>query len=138
MKAETMAHDIIHSDQLSDPSGVFVQAARIAAGSDVIHVSGLTSRARDGSTFAPGDIKAQTRHILENLKIILAEANATLEDVAKVTVYITDMGDFDAIHEIRREYFTGKRPASTMVEVSRLVNDDMLIEIEAIAYTQAA
>ena len=67
----------------------------------------------------------------------MTEAGATLEDIAKVTVYITDMGDLDAIHEIRREYFTATRPASTMVEVSRLVNDDMLIEIEAIAYTQA-
>ena len=132
-----MTHEILHSDDLSAPVGVFVQAARIPAGSDVVHVSGLTSRAADGSTFAPNDIKPQTRHILENLKKILAEAGATLEDVAKVTVYITDMGDFDAIHEIRREYFTATCPASTMVEVSRLVNDDMLIEIEAIAYTQA-
>mgnify|MGYP003709875799 CR=1 FL=1 len=137
MKGDSMTHEILHCDELSAPVGVFVQAARIPAGSDVVHVSGLTSRAADGSTFAPGDIKAQTRHILENLKKILAEAGATLEDVAKVTVYITDMGDFDAIHEIRRECFTATRPASTMVEVSRLVNDDMLIEIEAIAYIQA-
>ncbi|MBT3552522.1 MAG: RidA family protein [Rhodospirillaceae bacterium] len=132
-----MAHEILHCDELSDPVGVFVQATRVPAGSDVIQVSGLTSRAADGSTFAPNDIKAQTRHILENLKKILAEADATLEDVAKVTVYITNMDDFDAIHEIRREYFTKTRPASTMVEVSKLVNDDMLIEIEAIAYTKA-
>ena len=132
-----MTHEILHSDELNVPVGVFVQATRIPAGSDVVHVSGLTSRAADGSTFAPNDIKAQPCHILENLKKILAEAGATLEDVAKVTVYITDMEDFDAIHEIRREYFTATRPASTMVEVSRLVNDDMLIEIEAIAYTKS-
>ncbi len=131
-----MAHEILHCDELSDPVGVFVHAARIPAGSDVIQVSGLTSRARDGSTHVPNDIKAQTRHILENLKKILAEADATLEDVAKVTVYITNMDHFGAIHEIRRQYFTKTRPASTMVEVSKLVNNDMLIEIEAIAYTK--
>ncbi len=63
----------------------------------------------------------------------MASAGATLDDVAKVTVYITDMDDFDAIHEVRRECFVNTRPASTMVEVSKLVHDDMLIEIEAVA-----
>ena len=67
----------------------------------------------------------------------MAEAGATLEDVAKVTVYITNMDDFKAIHEIRAEYFTTTKPTSAMVEVSRLVHDDMVIEIEAIAYVQA-
>jgi hypothetical protein len=62
----------------------------------------------------------------------LASAGATLDDVAKVTVYITDIDDFDAIHEVRREFFMNTLPASTMVEVSKLVHDDMLIEIEAV------
>jgi 2-iminobutanoate/2-iminopropanoate deaminase len=131
-----MAHEIIRSEDLSEPAGVFVQATRVPAGSDVIHVSGLTSRAKDGSTFAPNDIRAQTRHILENLTKILASVGATLDDVAKVTVYITDMNDFDVIHEVRREFFVNTRPASTMVEVSKLVHDDMLIEIEAVAYVK--
>lgn len=132
-----MTHTIIHCDDLSDPAGVFVQATRVPAGSDVIHVSGLTSRNKDGSTYAPHDVKEQTRHILNNLIKILAEAGATLDDVAKVTVYITNMDDFKAIHEIRAQYFTTTRPASAMVEVSRLVHDDMVIEIEAIAYVHA-
>jgi len=131
-----MAHEIIRSEDLSEPAGVFVQATRVPAGSDVIRVSGLTSRAKDGSTFAPNDIRAQTRHILENLTKILASVGATLDDVAKVTVYITDMNDFDVIHEVRREFFVNTRPASTMVEVSKLVHDDMLIEIEAVAYVK--
>jgi len=131
-----MAHEIIRSEDLSEPAGVFVQATRVPAGSDVIHVSGLTSRAKDRSTFAPNDIRAQTRHILENLTKILASVGATLDDVAKVTVYITDMNDFDVIHEVRREFFVNTRPASTMVEVSKLVHDDMLIEIEAVAYVK--
>jgi len=132
-----MAHQILHSNKLSDPAGVFVQATRVPTGSDVIHVSGLTSRAKDGSVYAPGDITAQTRHILEILKTILAEAGATLDDVAKVTVYITNMDDFDAIHAVRRDYFVNTKPASTMVEVSKLVHEDMLIEIEAVAYVQS-
>lgn len=131
---QPMAHEIIHNTELSEPAGVFVQATRVPAGSDVIHVSGLTSRNKDGSTFAPNDIKAQTRHILKILQKILANAGASIDDVAKVTVYITNMDDFDTIHEVRREFFINTKPASAMVEVSRLVHDDMLIEIEAVAY----
>ncbi len=132
-----MAHEILHSDELSDPVGVFVQATRVRAEGDVIYVSGLTSRNRDGSVHGAGDVRAQTRRILENLQKILATADAGLDDVVRVTVYITDMGDFDAIHEVRRQFFAGTRPASTMVEVSRLVEPEMLIEIEAIAYVNS-
>ncbi len=79
------------------------------------------------------DIKGQTRQVLENMKALLDEAGATFEDVVKITVYIRDMNDFSQIHEVRREYFRADPPASTMVEVSRLVHTDLLIEIEAIA-----
>ena len=129
-----MTHEILHSKELSEPAGVFVQATRIQAEGHIVYVSGLTSRNKDGSVFAPGDIRAQTTHILENLKKILAEANGTLDDVCRVVVYVTDMNDFAAIHEIRAKFFVKTRPASTMVEVSRLVHPDMKIEIEATAH----
>ena len=129
-----MAHEILHADDLSAPAGVFVQATRVEASGHFIYVSGLTSRNRDGSVFGVGDIRAQTAHILDNLKIILAKGGATLNDVVRVVVYITDMNDFAAIHEIRAKYFSGAKPASTMVEVSRLVHPDMMIEIEATAH----
>ena len=68
---------------------------------------------------------------------MLAEAGATLDDVVKVTVFVTSLAEhFSAIHEIRAEFFTSDYPASTLVEVSRLVDPDMLIEIEAIAVVQ--
>jgi 2-iminobutanoate/2-iminopropanoate deaminase len=60
-------------------------------------------------------------------------AGGTLDDIARVDVYVRNMEDFDAIHEVRRQYFTGVAPASTMVEVSKFVNKDYLIEINAIA-----
>jgi len=131
-----MAHDILHADELSAPAGVFVQATRVEASGHFIYVSGLTSRNLDGSVFGVGDIRAQTGHILDNLKIILAQGGASLDDVVRVVVYITDMDDFAAIHEIRAKYFAGQRPASTMVEVSRLVHRDMKIEIEATAHVK--
>ncbi|HLH23629.1 MAG TPA: RidA family protein [Chloroflexota bacterium] len=128
-----MAKEVLRSDKLAAPVGVFSQAVKVPARGHFIYVSGLTSRAPDGTTHAPGDVREQTRRILENLKLILAEGGATLDDVVRVVVYIRDMADFKAIHEVRAQYFTHDPPASTMVEVSRLVNDDMLIEIEATA-----
>ncbi len=128
-----MSKEILHSDQLPPPVGVFSQAVRVPAQGHVIYVSGLTARNVDGTTHAPGDVRAQTRRVLDNLRVILAAGGATLDDVVRVVVYIRDMGDFKAIHEVRAEYFTQDPPASTMVEVSRLVAADMLIEIEATA-----
>ena len=128
-----MAFEVLHDNTLSDPVGVFVQATRVPSDSEIIYVSGLTSRNRDGSVFGAGDIRAQTRHILEIMVKILAAGGATMDDVARVTVYITNMADFAAIHEVRREFFANTRPASTMVEISRLIEPEMLIEIEAIA-----
>ena len=128
-----MAKQALRSDKLSPPVGVFSQAIKVPAQGHLIYVSGLTSRETDGSTHAPGDIREQTRYILENLRLILAEGGGTLDDVVRVVVYVRNMADFKAIHEVRARYFTQDPPASTMVEVSRLVNDDMLIEIEATA-----
>ena len=128
-----MPKQVLRSDRLAAPVGVFSQAVRVPAQGHIIYVSGLTSRAPDGSTHAPGNVREQTRYILENLRILLAEGGATLDDVVRVVVYIRDMGDFKAIHEVRAQYFSHDPPASTMVEVSRLVDGDMLIEIEATA-----
>lgn len=132
-----MAHEVLHTPEVFAPVGVFVQARRVEAKGHVVYVSGLTSRGVDGRVVGVGDIRTQTRQVLENLKKILATAGATLDDVVRVVVYIRDMSHFKEIHAVREQYFTGMRPASTMVEVSRLVDPDMLIEIEATACTQS-
>jgi enamine deaminase RidA (YjgF/YER057c/UK114 family) len=80
-----------------------------------------------------GDIEAQTRQVCENLKAAAEAAGGTLDDVCRVDVYIRDMSHFDQIHKVRREYFTGVPPASTMVAVSGFTHPDYLIEINAIA-----
>ena len=86
-----------------------------------------------GEVVGKGDIRAQTRQCIENLKAVLKAGGATLEHVVKVTVFVTDMEHLSAVHEVRAEYFKEKYPASTLVEVSRLTNQDCMIEIEAIA-----
>jgi 2-iminobutanoate/2-iminopropanoate deaminase len=128
-----MAKQVLRSSKLNAPIGVFSQATMATTPGRIIWVSGLTARDASGAVVGVGDVRAQTRQILENLKAILAEGGATLDDVVKVTVFVRNMDDFQAIHEVRREYFPKDPPASTMVEVSRLVEDALLIEIEATA-----
>ncbi|HWP01884.1 MAG TPA: RidA family protein [Gemmatimonadaceae bacterium] len=128
-----MGKQILRSSKLNPPIGVFSQATMAMLPGRIIWVSGLTARDASGAVVGVGDVRAQTRQILENLKAILAEGGATLDDVVKVTVFVRNMDDFQAIHEVRREYFPKDPPASTMVEVSRLVEDSLLIEIEATA-----
>ncbi len=128
-----MAKEELRNRKLNTPLGVFSQATKIEASGTLVFISGLTSRDPEGHVVGVGDVKKQTETILENMQTILADANGTLEDVTKVTVYIRNMKDFDAIHEVRRRYFKPPLPASTMVEVSMLVSPELLIEIEAIA-----
>jgi len=121
------------SPQLNKPLGVFCQAVEVTNAKKLVFVSGLTSRAADASVVGVGDIKVQTEQILKNMQAVLGEAGGTMGDIVKVTVYIRDMEMFKEIHEVRARYFEKPYPASTMVEVSRLVDEELLIEIEAIA-----
>ena len=78
-------------------------------------------------------MSAQAHQVCRNLQAAVEAAGGTLDDIARVDVYVRNMRDFDAIHAVRREYFQGVAPASTMVEVSQFVHKDYLIEINAIA-----
>ena len=87
----------------------------------------------DGNVVGEGDIKLQTETVLEHIKTVVEEVGGSMEDIVKVTVFITDMGLYDEIHEVRRRYFEEPFPASSMVEVSALIDPRLLIEIEAVA-----
>ncbi len=128
----------IRSAKLSPPIGVFSQAIRVSGQGSLVFVSGLTSRAPDGSVIGVGNVALQTETILKNMQTILQEAGGSLDDVVKVGVFIRDMNHFKEIHEVRRRYFKPPYPASTMVEVSRMVSPEHLIEIEAVAFIPAA
>jgi 2-iminobutanoate/2-iminopropanoate deaminase len=78
------------------------------------------------------DAAAQTRQILSNLALVLDAAGATMADVLKVTVFLTDINDRAAINPVRQEFFGSARPASTLIEVSRLALPEMKVEIEAV------
>lgn len=128
-----MAITEVRSADLNRPLGVFSQAIKCEASGELLFISGLTSRDEDGKVVGEGDIKLQTETILDNMQKLLAAAGGSFSDIVKVTVFIRDMELFDQIHEVRRRYFSEPYPASSMVEVSRLVSPEHLIEIEAVA-----
>jgi len=138
-----MAIDRLSSAKVWDPARVnhpghealqpFVQATASPPGR-LVFVSGQVGLNRDGDLVGPGDMRAQAEQALANLVAVLAEAGATVDDVAKLTVYVTDMARFPEVQEVRRRYWDGRPlPASTAVEVRSLVRPEMLVEIEAYA-----
>jgi 2-iminobutanoate/2-iminopropanoate deaminase len=99
---------------------------------NVIYTSGQLPIVPETGELLKGNIKDVARQSLENVKAVLNEAGATLNDVVKVTVFVADMNNFAQINEVYAEYFTEHKPARSLVEVSRLPKDGD-IEIEAIA-----
>ena len=98
-----------------------------------LYVSGLVATDQKGNVVGTGDIVEQTRQIFRNLQRILDAAGASPSDVAKVTIFMRDVTLRPLINPVRQEFFGPHRPASTLVEVSRLVRDELLLEIEAVA-----
>ena len=99
----------------------------------LVFVSGCVASDEQGRTVGGSDVGAQARQVHENLKRCLAAAGATFADVCKVSVFLKNVADREKVNTVRKEYFGPIRPASTLVEISRLVRDDLLLEIEAIA-----
>jgi 2-iminobutanoate/2-iminopropanoate deaminase len=120
----------IFSPDLPEPISHFADAVRSG---DLLFISGIVSLDRDGNVLGEGDAIEQTRVILTHMRTILTMNGATFEDVVKVTVYLTNIEDRARINPVRQEFFGAARPASTLVEVSRLVRPELLVEIEAIA-----
>ena len=124
--------EAFNAPNLVKPFGVFSSAAWEPEGR-VLHISGQVSRDVDGNTVGIGDMRAQTRQVLVNIQNVLAHVGGRMSDIVKVTVFITDLSKLAEIHEVRSEFFDPPYPASTLVEVSKLVNPELLIEIEAVA-----
>jgi enamine deaminase RidA (YjgF/YER057c/UK114 family) len=99
-----------------------------------VWVAGTTATGADGRIVAPGDAAAQARQVLANVRTALERAGARLEHVVRTRIFVRNVGDWESIGRVHGEYFGAIRPASTMVEVSGLVDPQMLVEIEVDAY----
>lgn len=114
---------------LSPPISHYCDAVRFG---DLLFISGLVGVDERGKIVGEGDAARQTRQIFENMKKVLDAAGATFANVLKATVFMVNVDDRAAINPVRREVFGAARPASTLVEVRRLVRPDLLLEIEAV------
>jgi reactive intermediate/imine deaminase len=102
--------------------------------SRTIYISGQIAFNENGQVVGVGNLAEQTRQVFENIDIALKAAGLTFDDVVKLTFFLTDISQMKAVREIRDQYInTTNPPASSAVEVSKLIRDDLLIEIEAIA-----
>ena len=126
---------LIRANGLAEPISHYTDAVVAGAGK-TIYVSGQGSIDETGELVGRGDVTAQTRQTLDNMRLVLAAAGATLDDVVKVTVYLAKMDDRQEVNEVRKAYFKDNKPASTLIQISRFAIDGMLIEIEAVAVTR--
>jgi reactive intermediate/imine deaminase len=128
------SHTLIRAKGLSEPISHYSDAVRAG---NTIYVSGQAAIDEHGHLVGRGDVVAQTRKVLENMKLALAAAGATLDDVTKVTVYLAHVADRPRVNEVRKEYFKDNKPASTLIGIHEFAIEGMLIEIEAIAVVRA-
>ncbi len=102
---------------------------------NLLFLSGQVAVDTDGQIVGKGDLGAQTRQVFENMKTVLEQAGATFDNVVKMTSYFTtNIQNYEEYFAVRREYFTKFNPASTGVQVAALAFEDLLLEVEAIAY----
>jgi enamine deaminase RidA (YjgF/YER057c/UK114 family) len=124
--------NFVNPDTMHRPTG-YTHVVEVTAGRPV-YISGQVAFDRTGTLVGPGDVRAQARQVFENLAAALQSVGASFEQVVKLTFYLADATQLPAVREVRDQYVnTARPPASTAVEVRRLVLDDLLIEVEAVA-----
>lgn len=124
-----MKHTLYSSGAPWESTVGYSRAVRVG---DTIEVAGTTAM-KDGNLIGVSDAYAQTKCILEIIKEAIEGVGGSLSDVVRTRMYVTDISLFEEIGRAHGEYFSAIRPASTMIEISRLVDPEMLIEIEATA-----
>ena len=136
----TNAHRDVVEVEKTDFFMPYAPLVRVRPGGTLLFLSGATALPlyhqhphEHDKLDPPADVQAQTRLVMENLKRALEAAGATFADIVRTDVFVTDMNEQDAIGEVMGEYFQGDYPASTLVQVGRLVDERLKLEVNAIA-----
>ena len=134
MTRQSVPRQLISSGSPFEPIVGFSRAVRVG---NIVAVSGTTAGS-SGKPVAIGDAVAQTRAILETIEKALAEAGASLKDVVRTRIYLTDIADFEAVGCVHGEFFGEIRPANSTLQVTAFVKPEWLVEIEADAVIPTA
>ena len=125
-----MERRLVSSGTAWEPRVGYSRAVRVGPH---VHVSGTTATDDDGNVVGVDDPYEQTRQALSNVEAALAEAGASFADVVRTRLFVTDIDRWEAVGDAHAEAFADVRPATSMVEVSRLIDPAMLVEVEATA-----
>jgi 2-iminobutanoate/2-iminopropanoate deaminase len=123
-----MMKKAFRTDQAPNPVGPYSQVVQVG---ELLYLAGQVPLTPKG-TMNDGDIAAQTRQVLNNLKAVLEAAGCSMDNIVKTTIFLADLGDFEIVNKVYAEYFREPYPARSTVEVSKLPKGARL-EIDAIA-----
>ncbi len=128
-----MTREIIHTTHAPEAIGTYSQAVKIG---DVVYLSGQIPLVPETMTVLEGDFAAQVRRVFDNLTAVAEAAGGQLQDIVKLTIYLTDLSHFGTVNEIMAEYFTQPYPARAAVGVASLPKD-VPVEMDAVMHLGA-